>query len=145
MSVGQSAAIRIDATQAALRFNCYTAGDFTLLDLVGPVEVRTVAELRGELRRILATAPGLLWLDVRDATFLDPTGPAALTAAAYLLRRRRGRMMIVGASAAARRMLLRAGLASLLDAVGPADPDRQTQPSVAAQPDCGGAAGSNSG
>ena len=63
-----------------LSLNVRTAGDRSVLDVVGEVDVYSAPELRERLSQLLSAGEPSLIVNLADVTFLDSTGIGTLVA-----------------------------------------------------------------
>jgi anti-anti-sigma factor len=91
------------------------------VSLVGELDLSTVAKVQEELRRVEASAPGTLVVDLSKLTFLDSTGLRCIVTADERARDEGRRMVIVRGPDAVQRVFSITKLDDRLDMVDDAD------------------------
>jgi anti-sigma B factor antagonist len=81
------------------------AGGAVRMALRGELDLEHAYTFDEELRRVEATRPSCLVLDLRGLSFLDSSGLARLLAANGRARRERRRLLLIRGSAAVQRLL----------------------------------------
>ncbi len=91
------------------------------VSLVGELDLSTVAKVQEELRRVEASAPATLVMDLSKLTFLDSTGLRCIVVADERARDEGRRMVIVRGPDAVQRVFSITKLDDRLDMVDDAD------------------------
>ncbi len=91
------------------------------VSLVGELDLSTVAKVQEELRRVEASAPATLVMDLSKLTFLDSTGLRCIVTADERARDEGRRMVIVRGPDAVQRVFSITKLDDRLDMVDDAD------------------------
>jgi len=91
------------------------------VSLVGELDLSTVAKVQEELRRVEASAPTTLVMDLSKLTFLDSTGLRCIVTADERARDEGRRMVIVRGPDAVQRVFSITKLDDRLDMVDDAD------------------------
>ncbi|HZU40397.1 MAG TPA: STAS domain-containing protein [Solirubrobacteraceae bacterium] len=103
--------------QSNFRVEVRREGDVPVVSLYGELDLASSPALEDELERLLATAPSVVVIDLRELDFMDSTGLSVLIRAHHRAHEAGHRLAVVNGTRQVRRLLSLTGLAERLTVV----------------------------